>query len=62
MYQEYKAHRDETPEAIKIAIPYICDLLKAMHIPIIEVRGFEADDLIGTIAKRVENKTIRSLW
>jgi DNA polymerase-1 len=56
MYQEYKAHRDETPEAIKIAIPYICDLLKAMHIPIIEVAGFEADDLIGTIAKQAEKQ------
>ena len=56
MYQEYKAHRDETPEAIKIAIPYICDLLKAMHIPIIEVPGFEADDLIGTIAKQAEKQ------
>jgi DNA polymerase-1 len=54
MYQEYKAHRDETPEAIKIAVPYIQELLKAMHIPIIEVAGFEADDLIGTIAKQAE--------
>lgn len=56
MYQEYKAHRDETPEAIKIAVPYICELLKAMHIPIIEVAGFEADDLIGTIAKQAEKQ------
>ena len=39
MYQEYKAHRDETPEAIKIAVPYIQELLKAMHIPIIEKAG-----------------------
>ncbi|HAH55468.1 MAG TPA: DNA polymerase I [Flavobacterium sp.] len=54
MYQEYKAHRDETPEAIKIAVPYIQELLKAMHIPIIEVAGFEADDLIGTLAKQAE--------
>ena len=56
MYQEYKAHRDETPEAIKIAVPYIQELLKAMHIPIIEVAGFEADDLIGTIAKQAEKE------
>ncbi len=56
MYQEYKAHRDETPEAIKIALPYIQELLKAMHIPIIEVAGFEADDLIGTIAKQAEKQ------
>ena len=56
MYQEYKAHRDETPEAIKIAVPYIQELLKAMHIPIIEVPGFEADDLIGTLAKQAEKE------
>jgi DNA polymerase-1 len=56
MYKEYKAHRDETPEAIKIAVPYIQALLKAMHIPIIEVAGFEADDLIGTIAKQAEKE------
>ena len=56
MYQEYKAHRDETPEAIKIAVPYIQELLRAMHIPIIEVAGFEADDLIGTIAKQAEKQ------
>ena len=56
MYQEYKAHRDETPEAIKIAVPYIQELLKAMHIPIIEVPGYEADDLIGTLAKQAEKE------
>ena len=59
MYQEYKAHRDETPEAIKSAIPYICDLLKAMHIPIIQVAGYEADDLIGTIAKQAEKENFK---
>ncbi|MBP4140788.1 DNA polymerase I [Flavobacterium sp. P4023] len=56
IFPEYKAHRDATPEAIKIAIPYIQDLLTAMHIPIIEVSGFEADDLIGTIAKQAEKQ------
>ena len=59
MYQEYKAHRDETPEAIKIAVPYIQELLKAMHIPIIEVAGFEADDLIGTLAKQAEKEDFK---
>ena len=59
MYQEYKAHRDETPEAIKIAVPYIQKLLKAMHIPIIEVAGFEADDLIGTLAKQAEKEDFK---
>jgi DNA polymerase-1 len=59
MYQEYKANRDETPEAIKIAVPYIQELLKAMHIPIIEVPGFEADDLIGTLAKQAEKEDFK---
>ena len=56
MYSSYKANRDATPEAIKIAIPYIQDLLRAMHIPIIELAGCEADDLIGTIAKQAEKE------
>lgn len=56
MFPEYKANRDATPEAIKIAVPYIQELLRAMHIPIIEVAGFEADDLIGTIAKQAEKQ------
>ena len=56
MYQEYKAHRDETPEAIKIAVPYIQELLRAMHIPIMEKAGYEADDLIGTLAKQAEKE------
>ncbi|KVV14531.1 DNA polymerase I [Flavobacterium sp. TAB 87] len=59
LYPEYKAHRDETPEAIKIAIPYIQDLLRAMHIPIIELAGCEADDLIGTIAKQAEKQNYK---
>lgn len=56
MYTEYKANRDETPEAIKIAVPYIQELLKAMHIPVIELAGCEADDLIGTVAKQAEKQ------
>ncbi|MEC5164366.1 DNA polymerase-1 [Flavobacterium sp. PL11] len=59
IFPEYKAHRDATPEAIKIAVPYIQDLLKAMHIPIIEVAGYEADDLIGTIAKQAEKENYK---
>lgn len=54
IFPAYKANRNETPEAIKIAIPFIHQLLKAMHIPIIEKSGFEADDLIGTLAKQAE--------
>lgn len=59
MYSDYKANRDATPEAIKIAIPYIQDLLRAMHIPIIEMAGCEADDLIGTIAKQAEKENYK---
>lgn len=56
LFPEYKANRDETPEAIKIAVPYIKQILEAMHIPIVEVSGFEADDLIGTLAKQAEKE------
>ncbi|WP_298550090.1 DNA polymerase I [uncultured Algibacter sp.] len=56
MYTEYKANRDETPEAIKIAVPIIQDILKAMHIPIMVKAGYEADDVIGTLAKQAEKE------
>ena len=59
MYQEYKANRDETPEAIKIAVPHIKEILKAMHIPIIEREGVEADDLIGTLSKQAEKEDFK---
>lgn len=53
-YPEYKANRDETPEAIKIAVPYIQEIIKAFHIPILYKEGYEADDVIGTLAKKAE--------
>ncbi|XLS29779.1 DNA polymerase I [Flavobacteriaceae bacterium M23B6Z8] len=56
MFEDYKANRDETPEAIRIAIPIIQDILKAMHIPCIEKAGYEADDIIGTLAKQAEQQ------
>ena len=56
IYKEYKANRPETPEAIRIAVPYIQALLEAMHIPIIEKEGYEADDIIGTLSKQAENE------
>ncbi|MBZ0328521.1 MAG: DNA polymerase I [Altibacter sp.] len=56
MFSEYKANRDETPEAIKIAVPYICRILEAMHIPIMVKEGYEADDVIGTLAKKAEKE------
>lgn len=55
-YKEYKANRSETPEAIKIAVPYIHRILEAMHIPILGVEGYEADDVIGTIACKAEKE------
>ena len=54
MFAEYKANRDETPEPIREAIPIIQDILKAMHIPVVESPGMEADDIIGTLAKQAE--------
>ncbi len=56
LYPEYKANRDETPDAIRIAVPYIQEILKAMHIPVVEVSGLEADDIIGTLAKQAEKE------
>lgn len=54
VFPEYKANRKETPEAIKIAVPYIHKILEAMNIPIIEVAGIEADDLIGTLSVQAD--------
>ncbi|MFT7071414.1 MAG: DNA polymerase-1 [Patiriisocius sp.] len=56
MFKDYKANRDETPNGIVIAIPYIQNILKAMHIPIMVKEGFEADDVIGTLAKKAEKE------
>lgn len=56
MFPEYKANRDETPDAIRIAIPYIQDILKAMHIPSVVLEGWEADDIIGTLSKQAEKE------
>jgi DNA polymerase-1 len=52
IYPAYKANRDATPEDIKIAVPYIKKLLEAYRIPVIEVPGYEADDVIGTMARK----------
>ena len=51
-FPEYKAQREETPEDIKLSVPLIKQVLEAMHIPILQVENFEADDIIGTIATR----------
>lgn len=54
-YEQYKAQREETPEDIRRAVPIIKRLLEVMNIPVLEVSGFEADDVIGTLAKQAEN-------
>lgn len=55
-YAEYKAGRDEVPDAITIAVPYIFEILKAYNIKALSLDGYEADDLIGTLAKKVEKE------
>ena len=56
MFTDYKANRDETPEAIRVAVPYIQQILEAMHIPVVVKEGYEADDIIGTLAKQAEKE------
>jgi DNA polymerase-1 len=56
IFPAYKANRDATPEDIKIAVPYIKKLLDAYRIPVIEVPGFEADDVIGTLARKASEQ------
>lgn len=56
LFPDYKANRDETPEAIIVAVPYIKAILQAMHIPVLEKVGYEADDIIGTLAKQAEKQ------
>lgn len=58
MYKEYKANREIMPEDLRENIPYIRRLIHAMNIPLIEQAGYEADDVIGTLAKRIEKKDI----
>ena len=55
-YSEYKAGRDATPEDIISNIPYIKRIVRAFNIPVLELKGFEADDVIGTFAKRASKK------
>ncbi|MBO6211418.1 5'-3' exonuclease H3TH domain-containing protein, partial [Algoriella sp.] len=55
-YPEYKANRDETPEAIRQGVPYIQEILRALKIPVLYAEGYEADDVIGTLAKKAEKE------
>ena len=59
MFEEYKSNRDKTPEPILVAIPYIKEILEGMKIPILEKEGFEADDIIGTVAKDAEENNFK---
>ena len=56
IFSDYKANRDETPEAIKIAVPFIEQILKALNIPVVVKKGYEADDIIGTLSKKAEQE------
>jgi len=55
-FESYKAHREETPEGIRVALPIIKEIIRNFGIPILEQDGFEADDLIGTMAKKAEKE------
>ena len=57
-YPDYKAQREETPEAIRFAVPKIKEILEAYNIPVLEVAGYEADDVIGTLAKQADQQGI----
>ncbi len=57
-FPPYKAQRQETPEDIKLAVPYIKDILRAMNIPVLQADGFEADDVIGTLATKAGREGI----
>ncbi len=57
-FEQYKAQREETPEAIRLSVPIIKDIIKAYRIPILEVAGYEADDVIGTLATEADNQGI----
>lgn len=54
-FEAYKANRQEQPEDIAVAIPWVKEIVQAFNIPVLELDGFEADDIIGTIAKKAEN-------
>ena len=60
-FNDYKAHREEMPDGIRSALPYIKEIIKNFGIPLIEKDGFEADDLIGTMSKKAEKKRISGI-
>lgn len=60
MYEQYKAQREETPEAIRLSVPIIKEIIQAYNIPILEVAGYEADDVIGTLATEAHKQGINT--
>ena len=59
-FPDYKAQREETPEAIRFAVPKVKEILEAYHIPVLEVQGYEADDVIGTLAHQADLQGIET--
>lgn len=60
-FEAYKANRLEQPEDIEIGTPWVKQIVQAFNIPVLEMDGFEADDIIGTIAKKAERTVLRSI-
>ena len=60
LFEQYKAQREETPEDIRASVPIIKDILRAYRIPILEVSGYEADDVIGTLARQADMQGIKT--
>ena len=61
-FADYKANRQEAPEDILTAIPDIKRIIKGFNIPVIELDGFEADDVIGTLSNRQRKQVMKCLW
>ena len=58
IFPDYKANRQATPEDIKLSVPIIKDVLRAFNIPVVEQKGFEADDVVGTLAKKLASNDL----
>ncbi len=61
-FADYKANRQEAPEDIIAAIPDIKRIIEGFNIPVVELDGYEADDVIGTLANRQQKKVMKCLW
>src|SRR5258708_14355218 len=61
LFEQYKAHREPMPDEMRVQLPYVKRLCEAMRLPILEVQGFEADDVIGTLAVKAANSNLQVL-